>query len=208
MVLQGLPDGCQVEQVHTLQRHSQRFPTSYYDDGPNDERLAAKVANFTKNNANASFTGPLAFLNSYQYKQAEGFLTGLGAETEFASGVSFWNAYGRTCKTFADTTLSDTDLSVYNASIGQLQYDPSFENGMIFQERHCRRKNNSRYFPLSKKHLGYADFQSLFRHCSTKACHQDYRSEPHSELSDLLGLRFLWSLFLRDCRARIGQFHQ
>lgn len=23
----GLPDGCQVEQAHTLQRHAQRFPT-------------------------------------------------------------------------------------------------------------------------------------------------------------------------------------
>jgi hypothetical protein len=55
------------------------------------------VANFTKANVNASFTGPLSFLNSYQYQQKEGFLTGLGAETEFASGVSFWNTYGRIC---------------------------------------------------------------------------------------------------------------
>ena len=26
----GLPDGCQVEQAHLLQRHAQRFPTSTY----------------------------------------------------------------------------------------------------------------------------------------------------------------------------------
>ncbi|KAI7340952.1 hypothetical protein KC340_g88 [Hortaea werneckii] len=43
----GLPNGCQVEQVHSLQRHAQRFPTSYFDDGLNDERFAAKIANFT-----------------------------------------------------------------------------------------------------------------------------------------------------------------
>ena len=29
----GLPRGCQVEQVHLLQRHAQRFPTSGDDDG-------------------------------------------------------------------------------------------------------------------------------------------------------------------------------
>lgn len=127
-----MPDGCQVEQVHTLQRHSQRFPTSYYDDGPNDERLAAKVANFTRDNANASFSGPLAFLNTYEYQQAEGYLTGLGAETEFASGVSFWNAYGRTRKAFSvHNSRTDADSSVYNASAGQIQYDPRYENGMI-----------------------------------------------------------------------------
>lgn len=29
----GLPDACQVEQAHLLQRHAQRFPTSGSDDG-------------------------------------------------------------------------------------------------------------------------------------------------------------------------------
>ena len=64
----GLPDGCQIEQVHTLQRHAQRFPTGSFDDGLNDENLGAKVYNFTSANPNASFTGPLSFLNSYQYQ--------------------------------------------------------------------------------------------------------------------------------------------
>lgn len=31
--LVGLPNGCQIEQVHTLRRHAQRFPTSGADDG-------------------------------------------------------------------------------------------------------------------------------------------------------------------------------
>lgn len=31
----GLPDGCAIEQAHSLQRHAQRFPTAFYDDGLN-----------------------------------------------------------------------------------------------------------------------------------------------------------------------------
>lgn len=109
-----MPDGCQVEQVHTLQRHAQRFPTSYFDDGPNDERFAAKVANFTKAHRGSKFSGPLSFLNSYEYQMGEGYLTGIGAQTEFASGVQFWNQYGRL---------------LYNASIGQLYYNGTYLNG-------------------------------------------------------------------------------
>lgn len=44
----------------------------------------------------------------------EGYLTGIGAQTEFASGVQFWNQYGRL---------------LYNASIGQLYYNGTFVNG-------------------------------------------------------------------------------
>ncbi|KAK0286942.1 hypothetical protein LTR35_004411 [Friedmanniomyces endolithicus] len=84
----GLPNGCQIEQVHSLQRHAQRFPTGYFDDGLNDENFAAKMG--------------------------EGFLTGVGAATEFQSGIAFWNRYGRT---------------LYNATVGQVQYNASYQNG-------------------------------------------------------------------------------
>lgn len=43
-----------------------------------------------------------------------GLLTGVGASTEFAAGVAFWNRYGRT---------------LYNASVGQLSYNASYPNG-------------------------------------------------------------------------------
>ena len=46
--------------------------------------------------------------------QGESYLTGIGAATEFMAGVTFWNRYGRT---------------LYNASVGQLQYNASFPNG-------------------------------------------------------------------------------
>ena len=65
---------CQIEQAHSLQRHAQRFPTSSFDDGLNDENFAAKVLNFTKANPNAKFTGPLAFLNTYEYQMGESYV--------------------------------------------------------------------------------------------------------------------------------------
>ncbi|EME49919.1 hypothetical protein DOTSEDRAFT_68663 [Dothistroma septosporum NZE10] len=110
----GLPDGCQIEQAHTLQRHAQRFPTSAFDDGANDERFAQKVLNFTKANPNATFNGPLSFLKHYEYRMGESYLTNIGAQTEFASGVQFWNQYGRL---------------LYNATVGQVQYNGSYTNG-------------------------------------------------------------------------------
>ncbi|KAK5124996.1 hypothetical protein LTR85_001186 [Meristemomyces frigidus] len=110
----GLPDGCQIEQVHSLQRHAQRFPTSYFDDGVNDENFAAKVYNFTSTaSSNASFSGPLTFLNTYRYQMLESYLTGPGAVTEFTSGQTFWNRYGRT---------------LFNATPGQLQYNATYDN--------------------------------------------------------------------------------
>lgn len=110
----GMPEGCQIEQVHSFQRHSNRFPTSYFDDAINDENFASKVQNFTTANTKSKFTGPLAFLNSYNYIMGESYLTGLGASSEFNAGVAFWNRYGRT---------------LYNAPLGQLAYNASYSNG-------------------------------------------------------------------------------
>ena len=87
----GLPDGCQIEQAHSLQRHAQRFPTSFFDDGINDENFAGKIMNWTAANSTKKFTGPLDFLNSYEYIMGSSYLTGLGAATEVMAGVQFWN---------------------------------------------------------------------------------------------------------------------
>jgi hypothetical protein len=87
----GLPNGCQIEQVHSLQRHANRFPTSALDDGGNDDNFAGKVMNWTAANPTKKFTGPLSFLNTYQYQMGSSYLTGLGASAEFTAGVQFWN---------------------------------------------------------------------------------------------------------------------
>lgn len=112
----GLPDGCQIEQAHLLERHGSRFPTSYFDDGVNDENFAEKVSNWTQQSTNGTegFTGPLQFLNTYNYLLGEGDLVGRGAIQSFEAGVTFWQRYGRT---------------LYNATTGQVAYNSSFPNG-------------------------------------------------------------------------------
>ena len=125
----GLPDGCQIEQVHLLQRHAQRFPTGEFDDGINDENFAAKVYNFTVANADSLFTGPLTFLNTYVYQMSESYLTGVGASTEFEAGVTFWNRYGRT---------------LYNAVPGQLQYNATYQNASARPKPILRTTSESR----------------------------------------------------------------
>lgn len=110
----GLPDGCQVEQAHLLERHGSRFSTSYFDDGINDEHFAAKVFNWTAQNRGNGFKGPLEFLNTYRYLLGEGDLVGQGAVQSFEAGVTFWQRYGRI---------------LFNATVGQLAYNASFANG-------------------------------------------------------------------------------
>jgi len=110
----GIPSGCQIEQVHTLQRHANRFPTSALEDGTNDMRFAGKLTNYTTARPSSAFSGPLSFLNSYEYILGSSYLTGLGAVTEMQSGVQFWNRYGRT---------------LYNASVAQLAYNASNPSG-------------------------------------------------------------------------------
>lgn len=44
----------------------------------------------------------------------QSYLTNIGAATEVAAGASFWNRYGRT---------------LYNATLGQVAYNASYENG-------------------------------------------------------------------------------
>jgi hypothetical protein len=104
----GLPDGCQIEQVHLLQRHAERFPH------PGDEQDGLNIEGFTKRIAKiigdgGTFEGPLEFLNSWRNMLGGEFLTGTGAMAEMAAGIAFWNKYGRT---------------LYEAVPGQLGYRP------------------------------------------------------------------------------------
>lgn len=123
----GLPDGCGVEQAHLLQRHAQRFSTAYFDDGLNDANFASKLANWTGPD---KFAGPLSFLNTYQYLlNDQGYLTNVGANTEFAAGVWFWNKYGRL---------------LFEAQPGQLAYDPNYPNGTARPKPVLRTTSQSR----------------------------------------------------------------
>lgn len=104
----GLPDGCQIEQAHLLQRHAERFPhPGDAQDGLNIERFTEKVVQALKDGK--QFDGPLKFLNTWRNMLGGEYLTGTGAMSEIGAGVEFWNTYGR---------------MLYNSSRGQLSYRP------------------------------------------------------------------------------------
>lgn len=127
----GLPDSCQVEQVHLLERHGSRFPTGFYDDGNNDANFAQKLKNLTAANASAQFTGPLSFLNGYYYTLGSSYLVGQGAVQSFSAGVTFWQRYGRI---------------LYNATNGQLAYNASYPNGTARVKPTLRTTGQSRIY--------------------------------------------------------------
>jgi hypothetical protein len=110
----GIPNGCQVEHVHLIERRGSRFPTGAFDDGANNENFAGKVMNWTMENSTALFTVPLTFLNSWEYVMGESYLVGGGASQSFDAGTRFWAQYGRV---------------LYNATVGQLAYNETLANG-------------------------------------------------------------------------------
>ncbi|GME37750.1 putative histidine phosphatase superfamily clade-2 protein [Neofusicoccum parvum] len=129
----GLPDGCQVEQVHTMQRHAHRFPIHWIDDGNNNLEFVYKLGNWSAAaNSSGSFSEALEFLNHYRYLMpSTGLLTGQGAVEEMKAGVSFWNKYGRT---------------LYDAEVGQLAYDPNYPNGTAREKPLLRTTTQARMY--------------------------------------------------------------
>lgn len=85
--------------------------------------------NYTSAHSHSGFTGPLAFLNTYKYILGRGYLTGLGAATEFTAGATFWNRYGRI---------------LYNATTAQLAYNASEPNGTARRKPVLRTTGQSR----------------------------------------------------------------
>jgi hypothetical protein len=95
-VPKGMPQGCELSQVHVLHRHGERYPTPYPLDGQGMEDFAAKWSNYTKTHHHKVLsTGPLSFLNDWEYTLGEDTLLETGAATEATAGASFWATYGR-----------------------------------------------------------------------------------------------------------------
>jgi hypothetical protein len=125
----GIPNGCQIEQVHLIERHGSRFPTSSFDDGSNDENFGSKIANWTRDHPNAKFSGPLSFLNSWHYVMSQSLLVSRGAVQSMDAGARFWAQYGRV---------------LYNATEGQLAYNHTFSNGTARPKLTLRTTGQSR----------------------------------------------------------------
>ncbi|KAK1147226.1 hypothetical protein N8T08_001965 [Aspergillus melleus] len=94
-VPKGVPQGCELSQVHVLHRHAERFPTSNPLDGKGMSDFASKLVNYTKEHSKDVASGPLKFLNNWEYVVGEDTLMENGAATEDTSGANFWVKYGR-----------------------------------------------------------------------------------------------------------------
>lgn len=92
----GVPVGCELAQTHVLHRHAQRYPTGYKTDGGIMEVFGSKIANWTSSHPDTPVgSGPLSFLNNWEYLLGEDLLLPTGAATEDTSGAAFWAKYGR-----------------------------------------------------------------------------------------------------------------
>ena len=92
-----LPAGlnCEITQIHYLYRHGARYPTS----GSAPTAFSAKVVNATTQGGfNAS--GPLAFLNDWEYKLGAELLTPFGRLQNFELGVEARQLYGHLLNNF------------------------------------------------------------------------------------------------------------
>lgn len=83
----ALPASCKIEQVHMLHRHGSRYPTSYSPAIEIQKMLAAKPR--------PTFSGPLDFLNTYEYRLGKELLVPLGRQQLYDSGVAAVIRYGK-----------------------------------------------------------------------------------------------------------------
>ncbi|CAG8145991.1 unnamed protein product [Penicillium salamii] len=114
-VSRGYPAECELSQVHVLHRHAQRYPTYYPLDGEGMERFAQKLANYSKKHPKTKVgSGPLSFLNDWEYVLGLNTLLPTGAATEATAGALFWSQYGRLLyRANASQTNWDSSLNVY-----------------------------------------------------------------------------------------------
>ena len=92
----GVPQGCELSQAHVLHRHAERYPTNYPLDGEGMQDFADKLANYSKAHPGKNIaSGPLGFLNRWNYVLGSDTLMETGASTEATSGANFWIKYGR-----------------------------------------------------------------------------------------------------------------
>jgi hypothetical protein len=78
------PDHCELEEVHWLQRHGARYPTSSAG-GPGDLGARLKKAEGWK------ATGEMRFLNDWEYRLGAEVLTPFGRQQLCKWGGSSWN---------------------------------------------------------------------------------------------------------------------
>ncbi|KAF5391937.1 hypothetical protein D9757_001686 [Collybiopsis confluens] len=85
-----IPEGCKLNQVFLVHRHGARYPT-----GDASPAQFATAVNEAAGNGTFVAGGPLAFLNTWNYKLGAEILTPFGREQLFELGVGFRVKYGK-----------------------------------------------------------------------------------------------------------------
>ena len=95
-VPKGVPRGCELTQAHVLHRHAERFPNPGPLNAGGMENFHSKLVDYAEAHPGEAIgRGPLEFLNGWRYLFGEDSPLPIGAATECAAGVDFWNRYGR-----------------------------------------------------------------------------------------------------------------
>lgn len=96
---------CSIDQVHILHRHGSRYPTS-----GSPARTVTKLAD-ARDKGQVSFSGPLAFLQSWKYQLGSELLTPPGRLQLYHSGVQAHMQYGQLIgEQFAGAPAAAPDL--------------------------------------------------------------------------------------------------
>ncbi|KAI7666500.1 phosphoglycerate mutase-like protein [Hortaea werneckii] len=86
-----LPENATIKQLNMLSRHGARYPTT----GSGAPMLAEKITNYTTGVlGDVEFTGPLSFLNKWQYQLGAEILVPVGKQELFDSGTLHQYMYG------------------------------------------------------------------------------------------------------------------
>ncbi|KAI0058243.1 phosphoglycerate mutase-like protein [Artomyces pyxidatus] len=126
-----VPEGCSINQVHILHRHGARYPTS----GSAPASFAGRVHKAANSSSGVTFSGALAFLDTWTFKLGAEILTPLGREQLYSLGVSSRVRYGDLLKGFnalpvwrttSEERMVDSALQFAAGFFGVQQYQTSY----------------------------------------------------------------------------------
>ncbi|KAF8212585.1 phosphoglycerate mutase-like protein, partial [Mycena galopus ATCC 62051] len=95
-----IPANCQLEQVHLVQRHGARYPTT----GAPPSQFAAALHGLA-GTTGVNVSGPLGFLATWEYQLGAEILTPFGRSQLFDLGVGFRVKYGELLKGFTEVPV-------------------------------------------------------------------------------------------------------
>ncbi|KZT07051.1 phosphoglycerate mutase-like protein [Laetiporus sulphureus 93-53] len=133
-----VPEGCELVQVHLVQRHGARYPTS--GSGPSE--FAALIQSIA-DSAGFTASGPLEFLNTWTYKLGAEILTPFGRQQLYDLGVAFRVKYGELLngftklpvfRTTSESRMVQSALNWAAGFFGVQEYSTSYYQSIIIEE--------------------------------------------------------------------------